>query len=196
MATFIHLYHALILTPFLRVIRKWKAPKKAEAKRNIWHSSVPRGSWQQQVKCILFRDKLNNLLFKKKVHSFATCCETSKNDVLAVVCGMQLCLLVGIDIFVPAGRFFCRYFDEQSSRLFLTFERGKCSISVTVSLLPWMLSVKAMGSHFHGTCSSVHLFHSLAWFVLGGRCTKLFWQNSLGVTFARENAVFQADFSL
>lgn len=83
----------------------------------------------------LVQDKLNNVLLKrKKVHCFVTCCETSKSDVLAIVCGVQLCPLVGTDIFlpaVPAGRFFCRYFDEQSSHLFLTFERGKCSISVT-----------------------------------------------------------------
>lgn len=123
----------------------------------------------------LVQDKLNNLLLKekkKKVSFFATCCETSMNNVLAVVCGVQLCPLVGTDIFlpaVPAGRFFCRYFVEQSSHLFLTFERDKCSISVTVSLLTWMLSVKARSNHFHGTCSSVHFFHSQASSVLGAR---------------------------
>lgn len=147
----------------------------------------------------LVQDKLSNLLLKKKSPFLCYLLWDLKERCSGCCLWCAVMSFVGTDIFLPArtaGRFFCKYFDEQSSHLFLTFERGKCSISVSVSLLTWMLSVKAMGNHFHGTCNAAHLFHSQAWSVLGARSTKLFRQNSLGVTFTRENATFQADFHL
>lgn len=56
---------------------------------------------------------------------------------------------------VPAGRVLCRYF-EQSSLLKVRNKRGKCSISVTMSLLTCTLPVKEMGSHSWGTCNSLY----------------------------------------